>query len=70
VKLAGARRLSALLLPFANLGKWYGTEAEKRALTPTAPTLKDLAANESAGCQQGRELTGKTHAFAVWLKPA
>ncbi|MGP8244688.1 MAG: beta-L-arabinofuranosidase domain-containing protein [Bryobacteraceae bacterium] len=70
VTLAGGKRLSALLLPFANLGKWYGSEAEKRALTPPPATLKALAASESAGYQQGRELTRKTHPFAVWLKPA
>jgi hypothetical protein len=69
VNLAGGRRVSGMMLPFANLGKWYGTEAEKRALAPTTPTLKDLAVNEGAGYQQGRELTASRHAFAVWLKP-
>jgi hypothetical protein len=70
VTLAGGNRLPGLMLPFANLGKWYGSEAERRALTPALPTLKDLAVSEGAGYQQGRELKGNKHAFAVWLKPA
>jgi DUF1680 family protein len=57
VSLTTGRRIEAMMLPFANLGRWYGSEAERaRELVPPV------------GTRQGEDLKSRVHPFAVWVK--
>ena len=68
VTLADGRHIDALLLPFANLGRWRGTGEQKRALLPPAGKAAGAAEPESSGYRQGTEIRTKSHPYAVWVK--
>jgi hypothetical protein len=73
VTLPNGKRLNALLLPFANIGRWWGTEAEKRVLLPslgTSTQASDANNSDPAGYRQGAEIGAKNHPYAIWVKPA
>ena len=57
---ASGDNVPALMLPFANLGRWYRTDSEKRAAPP-----QGLASSH----QQRRRLTAHAIPYAVWLRP-
>jgi hypothetical protein len=75
VTLFSGQRLNALMVPFANLGRWYGSEAEKKAaLIPTSGMSRESSgagsSGDAGGYRQGSELGLKTHPYAVWVKSA
>jgi hypothetical protein len=73
VTLLSGQRMDALMLPFANLGRWYGSEAEKQALIPSVGTSRETSgtgnSGDTGGYRQGSELGLKIHPYAVWVKP-
>lgn len=69
VTLWDGKRTDALMLPFANVGRWYNSETEKRQLlAERAAAPPDAAATESAGYRQGGELKPQKYPYAVWIK--
>jgi len=72
-QLPNGQTSKSLLLPFANPGRWYGSDAERRRLTPKPEAPGDSATQSDsadAGYRQGAKLQEKTHPHAVWVKPA
>ena len=63
-------RAKALMVPFANLGRWYGSEAERVKLLPTVPAPEDPVQpdTEAGGYRAGVELQKKKYPVAVWVK--
>ena len=51
--------VDALLIPFANLGRWYGSQEEKTS---------DLTAG--VGTKNGQDRKQRVHPYAVWIPPA
>jgi hypothetical protein len=59
--LTGGESTKALLLPFANLGKWYRTAEEKAA---------GLRETQGSGNPRGQPIKSQRTAYAVWLRAA
>jgi DUF1680 family protein len=53
------QHVKALLIPFANLGRWYGSEEDKS--TELKPDV---------GMKNGQDLKQRVHPYAVWISPA
>ena len=74
VTLPNGKRIEGRMLPYANLGRWWGTEAEKKAMAPRVGAVRETPAAadfvEGTGYLRGAELRSKSHPFAVWVKPA
>jgi hypothetical protein len=51
--------VDVLLIPFANLGRWYASDQEK---------TNDL--KTGAGTKNGLDLRERIHPYAVWIPPA
>jgi DUF1680 family protein len=68
VTLEDGRQIDARLLPFANLGRWWGTQEQKRSLLPSLGKGAEAVEPESSGYRQGAEIRTKSHPYAVWVR--
>jgi hypothetical protein len=64
VVLADGQKVSAVMLPYANLGKWYRTANEKEAV------LQEASTQTGGDPRRPKALKGKQTPYAVWLPPA